>query len=114
MRRSESRLSESPTPHKSPSRLHLWPAEQCADIPWNVSFRREDRDSEQVDAVWPAAESPDMCVATDAALTRVVNVFGAARPHRAHWLTAASTLSHSLGDIAVWARNARDSAASLP
>lgn len=61
----------------------------------------------------PAAESLDMCVATDAALTRFVNVFGAARPHRAYWLTAASALSHSLGDIPVWARNARDSAASL-
>jgi hypothetical protein len=66
-----------------------------------MSFRREDRDSEQVDAVWPASESLDMCVATDAALTRVVNVFGVARPHRAYWLTVASTLSHSLADIPV-------------
>lgn len=38
----------------------------------------------QVDAVWLAVEPLDMRAGTEAALTRVVNVFGAARPHHAY------------------------------
>jgi len=35
----------------------------------------------RVDAVWLAVEPLDMRAGTEAALARVVNVFGAARPH---------------------------------
>ena len=38
----------------------------------------------KVDAVWLAVEPLDMRAGTEAALTRVVNVFGAARPHHAY------------------------------
>ena len=38
----------------------------------------------RVDAVWLAVEPLDMRAGTEAALTRVVNVFGAARPHHAY------------------------------
>ena len=37
----------------------------------------------RVDAVWLAVEPLDMRAGTEAALSRVVNVFGAARPHHA-------------------------------
>lgn len=38
----------------------------------------------RVDAVWLAVEPLDMRAGTETALTRVVNVFGAARPHHAY------------------------------
>jgi transposase len=38
----------------------------------------------RVDAVWLAVEPLDMRAGTEAALSRVVNVFGAARPHHAY------------------------------
>ena len=38
----------------------------------------------KVDAVWLSVEPLDMRAGTEAALTRVVNVFGAARPHHAY------------------------------
>lgn len=38
----------------------------------------------KVEAVWLAIEPLDMRAGTEAALTRVVNVFGAARPHHAY------------------------------
>ena len=38
----------------------------------------------RVDAVWLACEPLDMRAGTESALTRVVNVFGAARPHHAY------------------------------
>ena len=38
----------------------------------------------RVDAVWLAVAPLDMRVGTEGALTRVVNVFGAARPHHAY------------------------------
>ena len=38
----------------------------------------------RVDAVWLSIEPLDMRSGTEAALTRVVNVFGAARPHHAY------------------------------
>jgi transposase len=38
----------------------------------------------RVDAVWLAVEPLDMRAGTEAALVRVVNVFGAARPHHAY------------------------------
>ena len=38
----------------------------------------------RVDAVWLAIEPLDMRAGTEAALVRVVNVFGAARPHQAY------------------------------
>lgn len=37
-----------------------------------------------VDAVWLAVEPLDMRAGTEAALARVVNVFGAAKPHHAY------------------------------
>ena len=41
----------------------------------------------RVDAVWLAVEPLDMRAGTESALTRVVNVFGAARPHHAYRFT---------------------------
>ena len=41
----------------------------------------------RVDAVWLAVEPLDLRAGTEAALTRVVNVFGAARPHNAYLFT---------------------------
>ena len=38
----------------------------------------------RVDTVWLAIEPLDMRAGTEAALVRVVNVFGAARPHHAY------------------------------
>lgn len=38
----------------------------------------------RVDAVWLAVEPLDMRAGTETALTRMVNVFGAARPHHAY------------------------------
>lgn len=38
----------------------------------------------RVDAMWLAVEPLDMRAGTEAALARVVNVFGAARPHHAY------------------------------
>lgn len=38
----------------------------------------------RVDALWLAVEPLDMRAGTEAALTRVVSVFGAARPHHAY------------------------------
>ena len=38
----------------------------------------------RVDAVWLAVQPLDLRAGTEAALTRVVNVFGAARPHHAY------------------------------
>ncbi|NEX63510.1 IS66 family insertion sequence element accessory protein TnpB [Noviherbaspirillum galbum] len=38
----------------------------------------------RVDAIWLATEPLDMRAGTDTALARVVNVFGAARPHHAY------------------------------
>ena len=38
----------------------------------------------RVDAVWLAVEPLDLRAGTEAALTRVVNVFGSARPHHAY------------------------------
>ncbi len=38
----------------------------------------------RVDEVWLAVEPLDMRAGTEAALARVVNVFGAARPHHAY------------------------------
>ena len=38
----------------------------------------------RVDAVWLAVEPLDMRAGTESALARVVNVFGAARPHHAY------------------------------
>ena len=38
----------------------------------------------RVDAVWLSSEPFDMRSGTESALTRVVNVFGAARPHHAY------------------------------
>jgi len=38
----------------------------------------------RIDAVWLAVEPLDKRAGTDTALTRVVNVFGAARPHHAY------------------------------
>ena len=38
----------------------------------------------RVDAVWLAVEPLDMRAGTEAALARVVNVFGAAKPHHAY------------------------------
>jgi transposase len=38
----------------------------------------------RVDAVWMAVEPLDMRAGTEAALARVVTVFGAARPHHAY------------------------------
>lgn len=46
----------------------------------------------RIDAVWLSVEPLDMRAGTEAALTRVVNVFGAARPHDGIgvWLAARS------------------------
>ncbi|HEX5687717.1 MAG TPA: IS66 family insertion sequence element accessory protein TnpB [Ideonella sp.] len=41
----------------------------------------------RVEAVWLAVEPLDMRAGTEAALTRVVNVFGEARPHHAYLFT---------------------------
>lgn len=41
----------------------------------------------RVDAVWLAVEPIDMRAGTDAALARVVRVFGEARPHHAYLFT---------------------------
>ena len=38
----------------------------------------------KIDAVWLAVEPLDMRAGTEAALAKVVNVFGAARPHHAY------------------------------
>ncbi|MBC7617544.1 MAG: IS66 family insertion sequence element accessory protein TnpB, partial [Candidatus Saccharibacteria bacterium] len=38
----------------------------------------------RIDAVWLATEPMDMRAGTNTALTRVVNVFGAAHPHQAY------------------------------
>lgn len=38
----------------------------------------------RIDAVWLAVEPVDMRAGTEAALARVVNVFGAAHPHHAY------------------------------
>lgn len=38
----------------------------------------------RVDAVWLAVQPLDMGAGTETALARVVDVFGTARPHRAH------------------------------
>ena len=38
----------------------------------------------RIEAVWLAVEPLDMRAGTEAALARVVNVFGAARPHHAY------------------------------
>ncbi|MBK8065444.1 MAG: IS66 family insertion sequence element accessory protein TnpB [Betaproteobacteria bacterium] len=38
----------------------------------------------RIDAVWLAVEPLDMRAGTESALARVVNVFGAARPHHAY------------------------------
>jgi transposase len=38
----------------------------------------------RIDSVWLAVEPLDMRVGTETALARVVNVFGAARPHHAY------------------------------
>jgi len=38
----------------------------------------------RVDALWLAVEPLDMRAGTETALTRVVNVFGAAKPHHAY------------------------------
>ena len=38
----------------------------------------------RVEAVWLAVDALDMRAGTEAALARVVNVFGAARPHHAY------------------------------
>lgn len=38
----------------------------------------------RVDAVWLAADPLNMRAGTEAALARVVNVFGEARPHHAY------------------------------
>lgn len=38
----------------------------------------------RIDAVWMAIEPLDMRAGTEAALVKVVNVFGAARPHHAY------------------------------
>ena len=38
----------------------------------------------RVDAVWPAVQPLDMRLGTEAALARVVGVFGAAHPHHAY------------------------------
>ena len=38
----------------------------------------------RIDAVWLAVEPLDMRAGTEAALARVVNVFGEARPHQAY------------------------------
>ena len=38
----------------------------------------------RIDAIWLCVEPLDMRVGTEAALTRVVNVFGEARPHHAY------------------------------
>jgi transposase len=38
----------------------------------------------RIDAVWLAVEPLDMRAGTESALVRVVNVFGAARPHHAY------------------------------
>ena len=38
----------------------------------------------RVDAVWLAVDPLDMRAGTEAALTRVVNVFGVAKPHHAY------------------------------
>ncbi len=38
----------------------------------------------RVDAVWLAVQPLDMRAGTESALSRVVNVFGAARPHHAY------------------------------
>jgi transposase len=38
----------------------------------------------RVDSIWLATEPFDMRAGTDSALARVVNVFGAARPHHAY------------------------------
>jgi hypothetical protein len=38
----------------------------------------------KVEAVWLAVEPLDMRLGTEAALARVVHVFGAARPHHAY------------------------------
>jgi transposase len=38
----------------------------------------------RVDAVWLAVQPLDMRAGTESALTRVVNVFGTARPHHAY------------------------------
>jgi hypothetical protein len=37
----------------------------------------------RIDALWLATEPLDMRAGTESALARVVNVFGAARPHHA-------------------------------
>ena len=41
----------------------------------------------RVDAVWLAVEPLDLRSGTESMLTRVVNVFGAARPHHAYLFT---------------------------
>lgn len=41
----------------------------------------------RIDAVWLAVEPIDMRAGTDAALARVVRVFGEARPHHAYLFT---------------------------
>lgn len=38
----------------------------------------------RIDVIWLCVEPLDMRVGTEAALTRVVNVFGSARPHHAY------------------------------
>ena len=38
----------------------------------------------RIDSVWLAVEPLDLRAGTEAALARVVNVFGAARPHHAY------------------------------
>lgn len=38
----------------------------------------------RVEAVWLAVQPLDMCAGTESALSRVVNVFGQARPHHAY------------------------------
>lgn len=40
----------------------------------------------RIDAIWLAIDPMDMRGSSDTALARVVNVFGAARPHHAHLL----------------------------
>ena len=44
----------------------------------------------RIDAVWLAAEPQDMRAGTDTALSRVVRVFGAAKPHHASLCQPAS------------------------
>ena len=48
----------------------------------------------RVDAVWMAVEPLDMRAGTEAALAKVVAVFGAARPHHAYLFAIAELLPH--------------------